>query len=259
MRGLSIARQRSAVGKFVDIREHSGYIVFKIYPQINLVMLVQPEPQLLCVIFDVDGTLARTNELIFASFNHVAAKYLGKTLAPQEIIALFGPPEEGALTKLLGHERAKVAMDELCDYYRMHHRAMASLHAGMEEVLRFLKDRKVRLAIFTGKGKRTVTITLQELGIAQYFDMVVSGTDVINHKPHPEGIQRVLRAFDVQPSHALMVGDGLSDVKASRAAGVRIAAALWDSNDRDRMAQGDTDLQFLEVEEMYAWFRTHLN
>lgn len=238
---------------------HSGYIVFKIYVQINLMMIAHPEPRLTCVIFDVDGTLTRTNELIFASFNHVAVKYLGKTLAPQEIIALFGPPEDGALLRLLGRERAGAAMDELCDYYRIHHRAMASLYAGVDEVLRFLKGQEVKLAVFTGKGNRTVTITLQELRISHYFDLVVSGTDVVNHKPHPEGIQRVLRTLGIHPSQALMVGDALSDVKASRSAGVRVAAALWDSYDRERMAQAGTDLQFHEVGEMYAWFRTHLN
>jgi len=46
------------------------------------------------IIFDIDGTLTSTNELIFASFNHVATKYLNKKLTNEEIISLFGPPED---------------------------------------------------------------------------------------------------------------------------------------------------------------------
>ncbi len=217
------------------------------------------KPPLSCVIFDLDGTLTRTNELIFASFNHVTAKYLGKILTPREITALFGPPEEDAVVSLLGSEKASGALVELYDYYRTHLEEMASLHPGVDEVLRFLKCRDVRLAIFTGKGKRTTRITLDGLHIARYFDLIVSGSDVVNHKPHPEGIQKVLRTFGIPASQALMVGDALSDVKASRAAGVKMAAALWDSYDRDRMAQADADVRFHEVGEMFAWFRAHLN
>ena len=73
-----------------------------------------PAADISCVIFDMDGTLTRTNQLIFASFNHVAEKYLGIRLSPEEIIALFGPPEEGGLSRLLGSAHAPDAMDELC-------------------------------------------------------------------------------------------------------------------------------------------------
>jgi len=99
--------------------------------------LALPQP-IRCVIFDVDGTLTHTNELIFASFNHVARKYLGTTLAPSEIIALFGPPEEGGLVKLMGEETASAAMDDLCEFYHKHHHAMAVVHPGIEDLLRFL-------------------------------------------------------------------------------------------------------------------------
>jgi HAD superfamily hydrolase (TIGR01509 family) len=212
-----------------------------------------------CVIFDVDGTLAQTSRLIFASFNHVAGKYLGKSLTNEEIIALFGPPEEGGLSKMLGEQYAASAMDELCDFYLSHHGDMASLHDGMEQVLQFLKKHDVKLAIFTGKCERTTDITLKELGISKYFDLVVTGTDVVNHKPHPEGISKVLQAFSLSPVEALMIGDSMSDVKASRAAGVKMAAAVWDSYDKESMLQSGTEYQFSEVRELFDWFRKHIN
>ncbi len=207
----------------------------------------------------MDGTLTRTNELIFASFNHVASKYAGKTLTPREIISLFGPPEEVAIAKVVGDRDASAAMEDLCSYYQSHHRSLASLHDGVEDVLCFLQARKVRLAVFTGKGRRTTGITLNELRIAKYFDLVVSGNDVRHHKPHPEGIQHVLHAFNVRPREAVMVGDSVSDARASRAAGVRMAAALWDSYDRERLLQTLPDLRFFHVAEMLTWFRSQLN
>jgi HAD superfamily hydrolase (TIGR01549 family) len=207
------------------------------------------------VIFDIDGTLTRTNELIFATFNHVAAKYCGRTYSTREIIALFGPPEEGALIPIVGAERLDAAMDDLCEYYRRQHGAMAGLHDGMEEVLAFLKSRHIPLAVFTGKGRRTAQITLEALGIEGYFDMIVSGNDVVRHKPDPEGILKVIEAYALPPSHVLMIGDAVGDITASRAAGVTPVAVLWDSYDKERVARAGADMVFHEVSGLLAWLQ----
>lgn len=212
-----------------------------------------------CVIFDIDGTLARTSDLIFESFNHVAEKYTGKRMTHLEIIALFGPPEEGGLKKMIGTDNVDEAMNELCRYYQSHHGRLASLHPGIGDILSYLKSRGVKLAVFTGKGKRTSAITLQELNIAHYFDLIVSGSDVKNHKPHHEGITKVIDHFSLQPDEVLMVGDASGDVKASRAAGVKVAAVVWDSYDREHVLEANADYVFHSVAEMYQWLKTRLN
>jgi HAD superfamily hydrolase (TIGR01662 family) len=215
--------------------------------------------QLSCVIFDMDGTLTQTNELIFASFNHVTQRYLGKSFSPMEIVAFFGPPEEGAIEKLLGAEYVNEAMVELCRFYRAKHGEMARLHPGIDDVLKFLKQRGIKLAVFTGKGRRTATITLEEFKLSAFFDVVVSGNDVTCHKPHPEGIQKIMKQFSLLPHQVLMVGDSMSDVKASHGAGVKIAAVLWDSFDRERVLAAQTDYVFHNVSEMLDWFCLHMN
>lgn len=208
---------------------------------------------LACVIFDIDGTLVKSNDLIFASFNHVAAKYLGRTLSQAEIIGLFGPPEEGGLSRILDDRLVPGAMDELCSFYDREHSGMASLHQGIEEILRFLSNRNVKLAVFTGKGRRTATITLEQLGISSYFGLVISGSDVDCHKPHPEGIHRILTAFGVPAGQTLMVGDSVSDIKASRAAGVAVASVLWDCYDQGSVLREKAEFRFQHVSEMMAW------
>ncbi len=212
-----------------------------------------------CIIFDMDGTLTQTNELIFASFNHVAEKYLGRTLTTEQIIALFGPPEEGGIERLVGKADVGSAMNDLCAFYAAHHSRMARLHEGVEKTLAYLRSRGIRLAVFTGKGSRTANITMANLDLAGYFDLVVSGTDVKQHKPHPEGIERIISTFSVSRDRTLMVGDSLSDLAASRSAGVHMAAVLWDSYDRERMLKQETRLTFHTVEEMTTWFHEHIN
>ena len=207
------------------------------------------------VLFDIDGTLTRTNELIFASFNFITTRYCGRTYEPREIIALFGPPEEGALIPIVGEERLDAAMDDLCDFYSSHHHAMAALHAGMGDVLAFLKETGVPLGVFTGKGRRTAMITLEALGIAGYFDLIVSGNDVVRHKPDPEGIRKFIEAFSLAPAQVLRVGDALGAIAASRGAGATSVAVLWDSYDRERVATAGADVVFEEVGGFLSWLK----
>ncbi len=220
-------------------------------------MALQDPPA--CLVFDMDGTLTQTNDLIFASFNHVARRHLGREFHPEEIIGLFGPPEEGAVEKVFGGEHVEDIMDELCEFYRAEHSARAFLHAGMEDVLRLLKQHDVKLAVFTGKGRRTAAITLEVLQIGGYFDLVITGNDVVRHKPDPEGIFHVLRQLDVAPDRTIMVGDSMADVRASRGAGVRMAAVLWDSYDRERVRRSGAEYLFETVPEFSAWCRERVD
>lgn len=212
-----------------------------------------------CVIFDLDGTLAQTNPLIFASFNHVAERFLGKTLTPQEIVSLFGPPELGGLQKLLGNGTAGEAMNELCTYYRTHHSRLARLHEGIPQVLDLLRQRHTFVGLFTGKGHCTTRITLEAFGLLPYFDAIVTGDDVVRHKPRGEGILRILERSGARTEYTLMVGDSAADIMAAREAGVRVAAALWDAFDREHVLRAGPDLVFWSVREMHDWLEIHTN
>ena len=87
----------------------------------------------------------------------------------------------------------------------------------------------------------------------------MTGNDVAQHKPHPEGIRRVLERLRVAPEEAIMVGDSLSDIRASRAAGVRMALVLWDPCQRERLRGETADWVFETVDEMHRWLRACLN
>lgn len=209
-----------------------------------------------CIIFDLDGTLAQTNELIFTSFNHVAQKYSGKVFSPNEITAMFGPPEEGALEQIVGKERLEEALEEFLKYYDEHHPAMATVYEGVREILHYLQCKGVLLALFTGKGKHTAMITLKHLGLLRYFDLIVTGHDVKNHKPSSEGIQKVLSTFGLEPNQVLMVGDSVADIIAAREAGVKVAAVVWDSYSKEKIMQMDVEYLFHTVAEFSQWLKS---
>ena len=226
------------------------------YP--NSTLACPPFPDLRCVVFDLDGTLVRTNELIYASFNHLMERHLGRRMEPAEIVALFGPPEEGAIEKVFGPDRTPALMKELLEFYAAQHSTLADVHEGIEELLRFLKERGIRIALFTGKGRWTTGITLGAFGLDGFFDLIVTGNDVERHKPDPEGIRLALDRFGLRPSQALMVGDSVSDAKAGHAAGVRVASVLWDAHDPERVRAVNSTCTFDSVASFDAWLRAQL-
>lgn len=212
-----------------------------------------------CVIFDMDGTLTQTNRLIFDSFNEIAQRYQGKTYSPEAITAMFGPPEEGALLSIVGRESIDKAMEDYLAYYRQRHDELAQLYPGILDLLIWLKNRGVSLALFTGKGIHTTTITMEMFGLKPYFDFVVTGNDVANHKPSADGIRKILAHFGLNEDEVLMVGDSPSDVKASHDAGVNVAAVLWDSYNREKVLQMKPDYVFHDVAEFSLWLRSRFD
>ncbi len=179
------------------------------------------------IIFDVDGTLTFTNPLIFNSFNHITKKYLGKSFSDEEIISLFGPTEDVILKEICKDEYINARKDYY-KYYRDNH-DIAQLYDGIKDLVVDINQAGILLSIFTGKGRTSALITLDEMGITDYFDMIISGDDVKNHKPDPEGINVFIQKHSFFPEEVLMIGDAPSDIIAANDAGVEIASVVWDS------------------------------
>lgn len=204
------------------------------------------------IIFDIDGTLTSTNELIFATFNHIAQKYEGRTYTDEEIIAMFGPTEDVILREKFNGDKFKEVYDEYYKFYRENHPRMADLYPGIVDILKEIKQRKIYTSIFTGKGRKTTEITLEILGIKKFFDMIVTGDDVVNHKPSPEGIFQFLNKFKLNKDEVLMVGDSIADIIAAREAGIDIASVVWDSYAKDDVIKLNS-LHFETVNSFRKW------
>ncbi len=209
------------------------------------------------IIFDIDGTLTSTNELIFESFRFISKKYLNKSLSNEEILSLFGPTEDVIIKKWFGENFEDVKKDYYNFYLKNHE--MADLYPGIKEILEFLKQKGIILSIFTGKGKQAATITLKELNIYDYFDLIVTGDDVKEHKPSAEGINLFLQKFNLDKDEVIMVGDSIVDVKASRGSGIKIASVLWDSLSKEKVLNANSDYYFQSVKELKDFFIKEIN
>lgn len=199
-------------------------------------------------IFDIDGTLTSTNQLIFDSFNYIAKKYLNKTFSDEEIVAMFGPTEDVIIKEWCG-EMFEEARKDYYTYYSKNH-WKAELYPGIKDILNYLENKNYPLGIFTGKGRQASMITLKKLGVDHFFDLIVTGDDVANHKPSAEGILKFVNQFGLKKDRVLMIGDSVSDVKASKEAGIKIASVLWDSYANDKVKAMQSDYYFYSVEEL---------
>lgn len=178
------------------------------------------------VIFDLDGTIGDTLPLCVLAFKRAIEPLGGVTLTPQEIIAHFGPSEEGVIRELFP-QRYEEATELFVESYRELHSLAPEPFDGIVELLEHLRANGVRNTIVTGKGMRTLRITLEQYGIASCFDRMECGS--------PEGpckaakIRKILQELGLCPEEAVYVGDAPTDITEAREAGVEVCSAAWAS------------------------------
>jgi len=175
-------------------------------------------------LFDFDGTLANTLPLCVAAFRETIESLVHRRPTDAEILATFGPSEEGTIKALLpGHFEEGLAR-YYENYERLHDR-WPEPFPGIRDVLAYLKASGTFLGLVTGRGARSLEITLRRFGMTGIFDVVKTG--------RPEGtvkeacMEEIFAAYPLRRGEVLYVGDTPYDIGASHACGIRAAAAAW--------------------------------
>jgi pyrophosphatase PpaX len=166
----------------------------------------------LAVLFDLDGTLIDSIELILNSARHAFRGRNGRVPTDAEWLTGVGIP----LTTMF----SRYAADDA---------DLAALIAGYREYQMANHDRMVRAyeGVVTSKGDALATRGLTHVGLAQYFDVIVGCDSCTRHKPDPEPVLLALERLGYEPNEAVFIGDSVHDVAAGNAAGVTTIAALW--------------------------------
>ncbi len=185
-------------------------------------------PRFTTLIFDLDGTLADTLPLIYESFNDAFVPITGKPLSPEEIRALFGPPDNYVIRNVLAPEHHDEAIGRYVATYERRHRDLVALFEGIGDLLADAQAAGIKLAVVTGKSRNTALMTLDILGVLDRFDVVYAGDDVDRQKPDPMALVMALADLSHDdPAHAAMIGDSAADVIAGKGAGIATIGVLW--------------------------------
>jgi pyrophosphatase PpaX len=191
--------------------------------------LAPPAERLACVravLFDLDGTLIDTIELIRVSFRYATEKVLGEALPDELTMANVGQPLRTQFEDL-----APEHADELVRVYRefnaVHHDELAKAYPGTVEVLQELAARGVRMGVVTSKGSAGAGKGLDLFGLRSFFEVVVSADDVPTHKPDPYPLRFAASAMGVPLGYCVYIGDSPHDMQAAVSGGAIAVAALW--------------------------------
>jgi HAD superfamily hydrolase (TIGR01549 family) len=213
--------------------------------------------KLKALIFDLDGTIANTLPLCITSFRKSIEPLAGREISDTEIIATFGPSEEGTIMALAPDQYDK-GVSEYLRIYEENHTMCAAPFEGMPELIASLKDKGIRVAMVTGKGKASAVITLDKFGISHLFEILEAGNPEGNRKA--EGIESILKAWnDVGKDEVVYVGDTTSDILTCRQAGIPIVSAAWaETAEPDALIPMDPDYIFYTVPEFAEWLEENI-
>jgi len=205
------------------------------------------------IVFDLDGTLADTMPMIIECYKEVFKQYLGRAYSKAEIIAILsvaGRPERTIIRERVPEEKVEEAVDLFRRLYVQRLRAEASLYPGVMRLLSRLSSSGRQVALVTGKSRWSTEFTLEELGVRSYFRALITGDDVEEPKPSPQGVLRAVQALKSDASKTLYVGDAPIDIEAGRAAGVLTGAALWGTALREKVLKMKPDFAFETVRDL---------
>jgi pyrophosphatase PpaX len=192
------------------------------------------------VVFDLDGTLVDSVDLIALSFQHAIREVLGREASREEAMQHVGTPLREQMERI-SPEHA----DELVAVYRefnhREHDRMLKLYDGILDLLNELTKAGVKLGLVTSKSRPTTQMAFDLTGIEPYFDATVCCDEAPGNKPSAEPILYCLAGLDEGPESAAYVGDSPSDIQAAHAAKVTAVAVTWGVFDTKTLAAEKPD------------------
>lgn len=178
------------------------------------------------VLFDLDGTLIDSIELIVRSFQHTTAQHLGMPLPREAIIPTIGRSLTGELERISPGNGAEL-LATYRTYMFANHDTYVTVYPGIFDMLAALHARGLPTGLVTSKARISAAPSFERFLLDREMSVVVVEDDTERHKPHPDPLLHAARLLDLPPASCWYVGDSTHDMIAARAAGMAGIAALW--------------------------------
>ena len=193
-------------------------------------------------LFDLDGPLIDSIELILRSYRHTMRAHRGYEPPDDVWMGGLGTPLWVQFRLWSDDESEIKAMVETYREYNLaHHDELVRPYDGVVEQVRRLDQAGKTLGLVTSKMRGGALRGLRVAGLENAFDVVVGADDVSHPKPHAEPVLLALAQAGKGPTDAVFIGDSRHDIECGRAAGVKTAAVLWGPFDRDHLEDLDPD------------------
>ena len=192
------------------------------------------------VIFDLDGTLFDTLPDIRAVLNATLKKFSLPCLSREQTMQFIGNGAKELVRLAIGKDNEYRLEEILADYRKAYARndgKLSKFFAGEEQALLSLKEKGVKLAIFTNKPHNVALKTNEDYFAKFGFDYILGQTDDRPLKPAPDGVFKILQELGVKAQETLFVGDGETDVQTARNAKLDCVSVLWGYRTREQLAK----------------------
>jgi pyrophosphatase PpaX len=220
------------------------------------------------ILFDLDGTLIDTTNLILRSFEHTWQSVRGISHSPENILATFGIPLREAMRKLLAIKLSATTDNEVADedaiveqllttyraFNAANHDVLTKPFAQTTQVISTLRARGYAIGVVTSKGRELALRGLKLCALDQLIDEAIFMEDTLRHKPEPEPILAALERLQIESHAAVYVGDSFHDILAGQAAGVKTIAAGWGPMPRADLARQNPDVMAESITDLLHIF-----
>ena len=191
------------------------------------------------ILFDLDGTVINTNELIFQSFEYALENVLHTTISRDILRTTFGKPLAQIMEEM-GGSQAQELRKAFVDY-SIAHETDIYLFPHVEDALKELKARNIGTAVVTSRLYRSALRDLHQFELEKYFDVFITPEATEKHKPNPEPALKTLEILGIKPQEAIMVGDSGLDLLCGKQAGCKTAAVRYSLFPEEELAQHQPD------------------
>lgn len=202
------------------------------------------------ILFDLDGTLINTNDLIVHTYKHILKTHLDIEVEDGEIISTFGEPLKDVLERY-GKDKAEEMFNHYIEYNRTIHDELTKSIDGVEEGLKLLKEMGIKIGVVTSKRREGALRGLKLFNLEKYMDIIITPEDTKNHKPHGEPVLKACQMLKVLPEEALMVGDSHNDILCGQNAGAKTCLVRYTALCVDEMLKHNPDYVVDSIVDIY--------
>lgn len=210
------------------------------------------------IVFDWDGTLMDSEtQIVHAMFGAIGDLRLESRTA-DECRNIIGLGLQEAI-EVLYPGRDERFVERFVERYRHHWFGNAhdsDLFPGARETLQVLNEAGFSLAVATGKGRTGLDKVLGHTGLAPLF-AATRCSDETRSKPHPQMLEEILHELQIDPGHALMVGDTEYDMHMAQQAGVHPVAVSYGVHERQRLLRHEPLVCLDNISELIDWLAEH--
>ncbi len=204
------------------------------------------------IIYDLDGTLIDTNNIIVRSFQSTFKKHFPSLkISLSKIYSFIGPTLHDTFSKYTDNP---FLIEEMIrsyrEFYVKYEVGSHRLYPNVIQVIKKLKQKGYQLAVLTSKFKEAAWPSYTHYGLDKLFDEFVGLDDVKNPKPHPDAINEVLKRFPTCVG-AIMIGDNQGDILAGKNAGIYSAGVAWSLKGTNHLLEVSPDFILEDMDDIF--------